>query len=118
MDVDMIVPIPLHKKRHLQRGFNQAQVLAEALGKRTGIQSQSRLLVKIRNVPPQTTLEKKERRKNIKGAFKARNEMKIKGKTILLVDDVYTTGSTVEECSRVLKQAGAREVKALTLAQA
>jgi len=117
-DLDMIVPVPLHKKRQTQRGFNQAQVLAKALERRTGIRSIPKLLVKVRNVPPQTSLEGKARRKNIRGAFGIKKEKKVKDKTILLVDDVYTTGSTVEECARILKKAGAREVKVLTLAQA
>ena len=114
----MIIPVPLHRKRKSLRGFNQAQDLGKALEKRTGIQSISSLLLRARNSPPQTSLEGKARRKNIKGAFGIKKEIKVKGKTILLVDDVYTTGSTLEECARILKQAGAREVKALTLAQA
>ncbi len=75
-------------------------------------------MLKVKNVPPQTSLRVEEREKNVSGAYDVREKDKIKGMTALLVDDVYTTGSTIRECSSVLKKAGAKGVKALTVAQA
>ena len=72
----------------------------------------------MKNVPPQTSLEQDERAKNVKGVYAVMRREKIQGKTILLIDDVYTTGSTLRECSRVLQRAGAKEVRAITIAQA
>jgi ComF family protein len=115
---DVILPVPLHPKRLKKRGFNQAQVIAAELARIKGIKLEERALVKVKNVLPQTFLETEERKKNVSGAFRIVDKEKIKGKTVILVDDVYTTGSTVRECSMVLKKAGAKEVRVLTLAQA
>ncbi len=117
-EADVIIPVPLHKKRKKERGFNQAQSIAEELARLKSIEMEEGVLIKVKNVPPQTLLEIEEREKNISGAFRVVREEKIKGKTVLLVDDVYTTGSTVRECSLALRKAGAKEVRALTLAQA
>ncbi len=115
---DVIIPVPLHPKRKKKRGFNQAQVIAAGLAGFKGIKLEEGVLVKIKNVLPQTFLETEEREKNVSGAFRVIDKVKIRGKTVILVDDVYTTGSTARECSLVLREAGAREVRALTLAQA
>jgi len=117
-EVNAIIPVPLHPKRKKQRGFNQAQIIARELARLKGIECVDRRLVKIKNVPPQTFLRVEEREKNISGAFRVVHREKIKGKVVLLVDDVYTTGATIRECSSVLRDAGAKEVRALTLAQA
>lgn len=117
-EADVIIPVPLHPKRKKKRGFNQAQAIAEGLARTKGIKLEEGVLVKVKNVLPQTFLEIEEREKNVSGAFSVVGNEKIKGKTVILVDDVYTTGATVRECSIVLKKAGAREVRALTLAQA
>ena len=116
--LDYIIPVPLHRKRRRERGFNQSELLARDLARIQGLQVLKRCLVKVRNVPPQTSLEGAGREGNVRGAYAARGTRKIAGKTLLLVDDVFTTGSTLRECSRVLMGAGAREVRALTLAQA
>jgi ComF family protein len=116
--VDALIPVPLHPKRRRKRGFNQALVIAEELEKIRGIEVRRGVLLKIKNVPAQTSLEAEDREKNVIGAFRVAQEDQIKGKRLLLIDDVYTTGATVRECSRVLKKAGAKEVKAITLAQA
>ncbi|MFC2169782.1 ComF family protein [Acidobacteriota bacterium] len=116
--VEIIIPVPLHPKRKRQRGFNQAQVLAYHLAKRRGIELVKKVLVKTRNTPPQTLLEVDERQKSVKGAFDVSGKEKIAGKIVLLVDDVFTTGATIQECSRILKSVGAKEIRALTLAQA
>ncbi len=115
---DVIIPVPLHPKRKKKRGFNQAQVIAAGLARLKGIELEENVLVKAKNVLPQTFLETEERKRNVSGAFRVVDEEKIKGKIVILVDDVYTTGSTVRECSMVLKEAGVKEVRALTLAQA
>jgi len=115
---DIMTPVPLHPKRKKKRGFNQAQVIAEELARLKGIEFEERVLVKVKNVLPQTFLEIENRKKNVSGAFCVVDKDKIKGKIVILVDDVYTTGSTVKECSTVLREAGAKEVRALTLAQA
>ncbi len=116
--VDAFIPVPLHPKRRRQRGFNQALVIAEELEKIIGIKVGRGILLKIKNVPAQTSLEAEDREKNVIGAFRVAHEDQVKGKRLLLIDDVYTTGATIRECSRVLKRAGAKEVKAITLAQA
>ncbi|NIO48000.1 MAG: hypothetical protein GTN73_00965 [Candidatus Aminicenantes bacterium] len=116
--VDVVVPVPLHPKRKKKRGFNQAQIIAEELARIKGIELQDGLLVKTRNVPPQTSLRIEERVRNVTGVFGVVKGEKIRGKVVLLVDDVYTTGSTIRECSSALRNAGVKEVKALTVAQA
>lgn len=116
--VEAIIPVPLHPKKKRKRGFNQAQIVARQLARHKRIKLLDGHLIKVRNVPPQTSLEAGEREKNVRGAFQVRKEQELKGKIVLLVDDVYTTGSTLRECSRVLSAAGVKEVRALTVAQA
>ncbi len=116
--VDAIIPVPLHPRRERERGFNQSAVLAKRLAGAKGLRAASGWLVRTKNVPPQATLESAARETNVRGAFAVRRPAKVRGRTVLLVDDVFTTGATLRECSRALKAAGAREVRALTLAQA
>jgi ComF family protein len=117
-DVDAIIPVPLHPKREVERGFNQASLLAGELARLKGIPCLDRCLVKTKNTVPQTTLAGLDREKNIRGAYSVRKAAAVRGKVILLVDDVFTTGSTLGECSSILLKAGAKEVRALTIAQA
>jgi competence protein ComFC len=117
-ETDAIIPVPLHSEKEKERGFNQSQILAKELAKRKQIPLIENQLIKVRRTLPQTSLEAKEREKNLKGVFEVRNREKIEGKIVLLVDDVFTTGSTLQECSLILRRAGALEVKALTVAQA
>ncbi|MGB9765530.1 MAG: ComF family protein [Candidatus Saccharicenans sp.] len=116
--IDFIVPIPLHRQKYKTRGFNQAELLTKNLSILSGRPWLKNILVKIKNTPAQVSLEAQEREKNLKGAFAIRKPEKIEGQTLLLVDDVFTTGSTINECARILRQNGAREVRALTIAQA
>jgi competence protein ComFC len=116
--IDCIMPVPLFPEKKKRRGYNQALELARELSARKDIDLVEGGLIKIKSTPAQTSLEASERRQNLKGAFTVTNGHKIEGKTILLVDDVLTTGSTLEECSSVLIEAGASEVRALTVAQA
>ena len=101
-----IIPVPLHWIRFLQRGYNQSRLLGEELSRHTGIPVRERLR-RIRNTKHQAFLEKDDRKRNIKGAFVVRHPEKIRGKRVLLIDDVMTTGSTLSECSSVLTDAGA-----------
>ena len=116
--VDVLVPVPLHIRRLRERGFNQALLLVKELSRRTGIPYQERALAKIKETPVQISLKKRERAKNLKGAFQVKDEGAIKGKRVVLVDDVYTTGATVNECARALLKAGAKQVAVLTVARA
>lgn len=119
---DLIVPIPLHSRRLRWRGFNQSALLgkylAEKLLPNMPIIFSENILKRTRYTPPQMKIKDFSRRKsNIKNAFAVRNESEVKGKTILLVDDIATTGSTIFECARVIKDAGAREVYAAVIAR-
>jgi len=116
--VDIIIPVPLFPEKQKKRGFNQASVLAKELARQKDIELIEGQLIKVKRTLPQTSLEASDRRKNLKGAFEVVHDQRIKGKTVLLVDDVYTTGSTLQECSLVLMKAGTLEVRALTIAQA
>ncbi|MCX6559522.1 MAG: ComF family protein [Candidatus Aminicenantes bacterium] len=114
----VFVPVPLHKKRRRQRGFNQAEALAGELSRLTGRPVETRALRRMADIPPQTRLGKAERRANVRGAFKVVRPDRIRGRVIVLVDDVFTTGSTLGECARELRRAGAADVRAVTIAQA
>lgn len=116
--LEVVVPVPLQPSRQKERGFNQAEEIARHISKVKKLALASRAISKIKDTLPQASLEAKLRRENVKGAYKIREREKIENKIVLLVDDVFTTGSTIEECSRVLKEAGAREVRALTIAHA
>ena len=115
-DADLILPVPLHEKRLAERGFNQAQLLAQAFFPRDP-RLQRDLLRRERATAPQTGMGGRERRRNLRNAFAVADKTTVLGKSVLLVDDVFTTGSTVNECARTLKKAGASEVLALTLAR-
>lgn len=113
---DYLIPIPLSSAKLREREFNQAQLLAKEIAGHFGIELLSDNLKRIRNTPAQADLDKESRWRNIAGAFGITNPDTIKEKTILLVDDVLTTGATASEASRVLKNAGAGAVYVLTLA--
>lgn len=114
---ELIVPVPLHVKRLRQRGFNQAILLGEIFAKKWGVPLSRNNLQRIRWTEPQVNLGAKERAANVKGAFAVDNPHEISGKRTFLVDDVYTTGSTVKECCRELLKAGAADVAVLTIAR-
>ena len=116
--IDLIVPVPLHIKRLRNRGFNQALLLFSKWAAIDGIPYDPRVIKRPKRTIPQTNLSRKERKKNVRGAFEIRSPVAIKGKRIILVDDVYTTGSTVNECARILMKGGAAVVDVLTLARA
>ena len=115
----LLVPIPLHYLRLWQRGFNQAQLLGQVVAKELQVPLVSPLK-RVRHTQPQFGLGRHLRRANVVGAFAIKSDQLdiIKDKTVVLVDDVVATGSTIEECARVLKNNGAKEVWALVLARA
>jgi ComF family protein len=115
---DLLLPVPLHPRRLRERGFNQVLLLARHLSRRTGIPYRKRLLQKNEATTPQVDLSGSNREKAVKNAFCLDGNETVKGKSILLLDDVYTTGATVNECARVLMEAEARRVDVLTLAHA
>lgn len=114
---DLIVPVPLHWWRHWRRGYNQAHRLGRALSRRTGIPCRT-VLRRTKRTRPQTSLTRAERRVNVRGAFQVKRPEEVQGRTILLVDDVYTTGATLGACAQALRAAGARRVVVLTIARA
>ena len=114
---DAIVPVPLHIKRLRERGFNQSLILASALGKKYGMAVDFSLLKRHKFTLTQTGLDRQEREKNISGAFVAVLPERMQNRNLILVDDVYTTGATINECAKTLVKAGASQVAVLTLAR-
>ncbi len=113
---DAIVPVPLHWRRRWQRGFNQSELLARALARRTGVPVLPALW-RTRATPAQAGLSNTRRRQNMAAAFDCRRPERVQGKRLLLIDDVMTTGSTATACAGALKRAGAAGVSLLTLAR-
>lgn len=114
---DALVAVPLEKSRFKNRGYNQSEELGKELSKILLIPLISNNLIKIKKTFSQIELSAEERKKNLKNAFIVKNYSEIRGKKIILVDDVYTTGSTMEECATVLKNAGAKQVWGITVAR-
>ena len=113
----ILMPVPLEKRKLKWRGFNQAEEIGRELAQFFQIPLLNNVLAKIKETPPQVELSDEERKENIKGAFFCQSSEKIKGRKILLVDDIYTTGSTMEECAKVLKTAGAKEIIGIVVAR-
>lgn len=111
--VDLIVPIPLHKKRKRKRGYNQAEILARTLSEAVKIPMADDVLIRVKETCPQKSLNDKERRRNIRGAFEVKK--RLTGRKIVLIDDIYTTGSTLDEAAKTLLGAGAEKVYFLTI---
>lgn len=114
---DLIVPVPLHPARERERGFNQATLLAELLARQVAVPLRA-VLERIRYTTTQTAYDRAERMENLHDAFRLRKNMNVRELRVLLIDDVLTTGSTLSECARVLKEAGAISVHAATAARA
>lgn len=113
---EAVVPVPLNRRRRRERGYNQAELLARAIAKAAGVPVVE-MLVKVKDRPPQAELEASRRWRNAAGAYKARIPESLRGKDILLVDDVLTTGATVETCVRALVRSGSGSVDVLTVAR-
>ena len=115
--IDVVLPVPLHPKRLREREFNQSLLLAREVSCPLRLPLQIDNLYRLRNTPSQIAFSQNRRRKNVRGAFGVRSSESLHGRVVLLIDDVFTTGSTVSECARVLKQAGAGRVNVLTVAR-
>ena len=117
-EVDLIHSVPLSERRMKSRGYNQVDLFSEAVSTYFKIPLEREVLVRKKETKQQFDLPRELRFKNVRGAFKIKDANKIKDKTILLLDDIYTTGSTVFECSKALREAGAKKVYVLTLSRA
>ena len=116
-DADIVIPVPVHPMRLLKRKYNQAGLLAAKIANHTKKKYDNYNLVRVKNTQSQGTFDENKRRNNVKNAFKIKNPFTIAGKNVILIDDVYTTGATTEECARTLLAAGAAIVNVLTLAK-
>ena len=114
---DIIVPVPLSKKREKERGYNQSLLIAKEISSSINIDIDKTCLKKTKNIVAQSTLNKEKRLKNTIGVYTIKYSKNIQNKKVLIVDDIYTTGSTVNECSKILKQAGAKNIGILTIAK-
>ncbi len=114
MRIEVIIPVPLHSSKRRNRGFNQAELLAKELSVRTGIPIETNAVVRVKKTRPQKRLDYQGRQRNLQGAFGVTKIWKTK-KTILLVDDIYTTGNTIHRLAKVLKKAGTQKVYFLTI---
>ncbi len=115
-NADMIIPVPLHSLKKAERGYNQAELICKGISKVLFIPTKPNVLKRSRYTLSQTTMTLEERKENVHKAFVLRKKRKITGKRIIIVDDVLTTGATITECARVLKENGAEEVYALSVA--
>lgn len=109
-ETDIILPVPLHKERLESRGYNQAEIIAAALSKESGIKTTSNVLIKIKATADQIGLKKSQREQNLKESFDITDESTVKNKNVILIDDVLTTGATVNACCETLKKHGANKV--------
>jgi len=116
LPAELLVPVPLHMDRLRERGYNQAALLTRELSERSGLPVEEGSLVGIRETTPRVALKAAERRKNVRGAFRGQGE-KLRDRQVLLIDDVCTTGVTLEACAEALREKGARSVRALVLAR-
>ena len=112
--VEVLIPIPLHRKKQRKRGYNQAELLARALSKRTGIPVETEALLRVRNTVPQKNLHPRMREQNLRGAFGVSKDWK-PVKSVLLLDDIYTTGNTINKAAEMLKRAGVGKVYFLSI---
>lgn len=115
---DMVLAVPLHPAKKRERGYNQADLIAKEVASALGRESGQDILTRTKHTRSQTKLNRAERQENVKDIFRVRDPDRVVGKTIILVDDVLTTGATIGSCARALKEAGAQEVLALTAAAA
>ncbi len=113
----IVVPVPLHKRRMKERGFNQAERIARAFAKQLGLLPAAHVLVRVKHTKSQVGLSKEERSANVSEAFSVRDAGALSGKTIILIDDVYTTGATLREAARALIAAGAKKVIGVAFAK-
>lgn len=113
----LLVPVPLHRWRLWRRGYNQAALLAQALAARTGAELAIDAIDRVKASPPSVGMGRTARAKNVRGVFKVRDRRRVKGRIVVLIDDVLTTGATADACARVLRRGGAARVLVLTFAR-
>ncbi|MDE6361570.1 MAG: ComF family protein [Clostridia bacterium] len=116
VDIDVVIPVPMTKKGKVARGFNQSWEIAKRFAETVGLTADDKIVAKIKDTQEQATLGGKEREENILGAFEVKSQEAVEGKSVLVIDDVMTTGSTASEIARVLKEANAKEVYLMTFA--
>ncbi len=115
---DIIIPVPIHKIRKNERGYSQTELIAKKVAENfNNLKYENNNLIKIKNTKPQSKLCENDRKYNLINAYEVKNKLQIKNKKIVLLDDVYTTGSTANECSKALKNAGASKVGIITIAK-
>ena len=114
---DIIIPVPIHKARMRERGYNQSELIAKELAKKLGLKVYTNVLIKIKNNKVQSTLSSKEREINTKDVYKIVNLEKIYNKKVLIFDDIYTTGATTNSCIEEVKKANVKKIGILTLAK-
>lgn len=114
---DIIIPVPISKKRLNTRGYNQSALIAKELAKELSIEYSEKILIKIKDNKPQSEMKQDTRKSNVNGVYKAINEERINNKKVLIIDDIFTTGSTADECARVLKDNNAESIGVFTLAK-
>ncbi len=115
---DIITPVPIHIKRKRKRGYNQSEIIAKKVAKNIeNLQYIPNCLVKQKNTVAQSSLTKRQRIKNVKGVYKLQNEQMLSNKSVVIFDDIYTTGSTVNECAKLLREANVKKILVLTLAK-
>lgn len=114
---DIIIPVPLSSKRKKERGYNQSELIAREISNKTKLELMKKILIKQKNNTAQSNLDKEARLKNVQGAYKLKNTEKIKNKKALLVDDIFTTGSTANACSEIIKKLGIPTIGILTIAK-
>ena len=112
--IDVIVPVPMYAAKKRSRGYNQAEVFARALGRECAIPVEKKMVIRVKNTMPQKAMNNKQRKDNLKGAFQVRSNI-VKYSKILLVDDIYTTGATIDTIAELLKKSGAKEVYFLSI---
>ena len=113
-DVDVIIPVPVSKEKYVKRGYNQAELIAKELSKQCGVPMDNKVLYRKKNTKPQKEMKREARKKNLEKAFIISRNV-VKYKKVILVDDIYTTGSTIDECALALKEAGVSKVYFLSL---
>lgn len=114
---DIIIPVPIHKMKRKTRGYNQTELIAKRLSKYFGIPIDTNILIKQKNTPMQSSLGKHDRMKNVQDVYKVEHKDKIIGKNVLILDDIYTTGATVQECKKMIQLAGAKKVGTIIIAK-
>lgn len=114
---DIIIPVPISKRRKQKRGYNQSYLIAKEIAKFTNLKCQNKCLVKIKDTLEQSKLNKNQRRTNLQGAYEVINKEELINKNVLLLDDIYTTGNTVNECAKTLKEKGINNIGVITIAK-